>query len=139
MRSRHNGGVLERLVLTAGIILAALLVYRFHRPFFDALKRFDEDNQQRKLDELRDRDDQLAHFRHTLRRAEEQVEEIGEVEAEDERTGMPVLHYVFEGTHFPTRAEAERARAEKIRALARTFYLDLPSALAARRGDERLH
>jgi hypothetical protein len=131
--------VLERLFLTAGFILACLLVYRFHRPFLDALKRFDEQNEERQLEELRDRKDQLAHFRHTISRAEEQVEEIGELDVDDERTGMPVRRYVFEGTSFATRDEAERARAEKIGVLARTFYRDLPAALSARKGDERLH
>ena len=41
-----------------------------------------------------------------------------------------MTRYVFEGEQFATRLEAERARAEKIRAIARAFYVELPAALA---------
>jgi hypothetical protein len=134
----HNGDVIERLILTAGLILAGILIYRFHRPIFGALRRFDADNRARKFEELRDRSDQLAHFRHTLKRAEEQVETVGEIATNDERTGTPVTRYVFEGEQFATRSEAENVRADKVRSLARTFYIDLPAALAARKGDGRI-
>ncbi len=60
--------------------------------------------------EMRDRADSLAHFRHTLKLAEEQVEEVGEIDAIDERLGTPVTRYVFEGELFATRDEAEAAR-----------------------------
>ena len=131
--------VLERLYWTAALILALILGYRFHRPVLSALRRFDRNNQSRKLAEIRDRGDQLAHFRHTLSRAEEQVEAVGEVTVPDAKTATPVARYVFEGMHYATREEAERARAEKIRLIARTFYLDLPAALTARKDDGRLH
>jgi hypothetical protein len=134
----HNGNVIERLILTAGLILAGILIYRFGRPISAALRRFDAENRARRFEELRDRTDQLAHFRHTLRRAEEQVETIGEVAVSDERTGTPVTRYLFEGEQFATRADAERVRADKVRSLARTFYMDLPAALAARKGDGRI-
>jgi hypothetical protein len=39
---------------------------------------------------------------------------------------------------FATCGEAERARADRVRKLARDFYLELPSALAARREDGKL-
>ena len=131
--------MLDQLFLTAGFILACILIYRYHRPLLAALKRFDEQNQARKIGELRDRADQLAHFRHTLGRAEEQVEAVEEIIVSDARTAMPVTRFLFEGEQYATRAEAERTRSDKVRALARTFYLDLPAALAARRGDDRLH
>jgi hypothetical protein len=130
--------VIERLLVTAGFILAGILIYRFHRPMLAALRRFDEQNRTRRLQELHDRQDQLAHFRHTLGRAEEQVEAIAEIALADERTGTPVTRYLFEGVQFAAREDAERARAEKIRLLARTFYMDLPGALAARKGDGRI-
>jgi hypothetical protein len=130
--------VLERLYWTAGVILACILAYRFHRPILAALQRFDAENRKRKIDEVRDRTDQLAHFRHTLSRAEEQVEAVSEVTRSDERTATPVTRYVFEGEQFATRREAEQVRADKVRLLARTFYMDLPEALAARKGDGRL-
>jgi len=131
--------VLYPLLEAAILILAGILIYRFHRPVLAALKRFDAQNRARQIQDLRDRTDQLAHFRHTLTRAEEQVETVGEIVVADTRTGTPVIRYLFEGEQFATKAEAENARAEKVRALARTFYLDLPAALAARRGDSRLN
>ena len=103
-----------------------------------ALRRFDRQNQSRKVAELRDRTDILAHFRHTMARAEEQVEEVSEITVADERTGTPVTRFVFEGEHFATRGDAERVRADKVRKLARDFYMDLPAALAARREDGKL-
>lgn len=130
--------VLEQVYWTAGVILACILVYRFHRPVLAALRRFDLTNRKRQIEELQDRSDQLAHFRHTLKRAEEQVEDIVELAVTDPRTATSATRYVFEGEQFASRAEAEKARAEKIRALARTFYMELPAALAARRDDGRL-
>ena len=131
--------MLERLYWTGGFILACILAYRYHRPVLAALRRFDLRNQTRKIEEIRDRGDQLAHFRHTIHRAEEQVEAVSELTATDAKTATQVTRYVFEGAQFATRAEAERARAEKVRLLARTFYMELPSALAARREDGRLN
>ena len=130
--------MLEPLYWTAGLILAFILAYRFHRPVFAALRRFDLTNRRRQIEEAQDRADQLAHFRHTLKRAEEQVEEVSELAVIDPRTATSVMRYVFEGEQFAARAEAEKVRAEKIRALARSFYMDLPAALAARREDGRL-
>jgi hypothetical protein len=51
----------------------------------------------------------------------------------DERTAMPVKRYLFEGEQYVSRDEAEAARQRKIVATARTFYQELPAALAARR------
>jgi hypothetical protein len=84
----------------------------------------------------RDKVDPLAHYRHTLRTAEEQVEAVSEIVEADERLGTPVTRFLFEGERFSTRAEAERVRAEKIRTIARGFYMDLPVALAERRKDK---
>ena len=114
------------------------MFYRFWPRIFAALKRFDDQNRARIESDIRDRSDSLAHFRHTLRIAEEQVEEIGEIEAPDERTGVPVKRYLFEAERFATRREAEHAREEKVRALARKFYMELPAALSARKGDGKL-
>lgn len=123
------------LLEVAALIVAGLLFYRFHRQIFAALRRFDAGNRARQDQEIRDRHDALAHFRHTLARAEEQIEEVVELEEMDERTGTPVKHYLFEGEKFASKTDAERVRAAKVRALARNFYLDLPAALAARRED----
>ncbi len=37
-----------------------------------------------------------------------------------------------------TEADAAGARADKMRAIARSFYMDLPAALRARREDDKL-
>ena len=130
--------MLYPLLQIAALIFVGLLVYRYHRPVLAVLRRFDRKNQSRKAQELRDRTDMLAHFRHTIARAEEQVEEVSEIAVADERTGTPVARFVFEGEQFATRGDAERVRDDKVRRLARDFYLELPAALAARREDGKL-
>jgi hypothetical protein len=129
--------MLDRLWLTFGFILVAILIYGFRRSILATLSRFDRDNRERIEQERRDRTDALAHFRHTLGRAEEQVEAVQEIFETDPRTGTSVTRFVFEGERFSTRVDAERVRAEKIRALARAFYQELPTALSSR-GDGRL-
>ena len=57
----------------------------------------------------------------------------------DERLGTPVTRFVFEGEQFATRFDAERVRAEKIRTIARGFYVELPTALAQRKRDDKLN
>jgi hypothetical protein len=114
-------------------ILAALLLYGFRRPILARLRQFDERNTLRRQEEMRDRRDNLAHFRHTLRLAEEQVEDIGELIVLDARTGTPVTLYLFEGERYLSRDDAEAARNDIIVAKARTFYQELPKALAERR------
>ncbi len=137
--SRSNNSVVsDPLLWTAGFILAALILFRYHRQILAALSRFDARNRARIEGEERDRFDSLAHFRHTLARAEEQVEAIGEITLSDARTGTPVTRFLFEGEKFATRADAERVRADKVRTLARQFYMELPAALAARRPDGKL-
>jgi len=134
----HGAAVLYPLLPITVLIVAGLFLYRYHRPVMAALKRFDRENRDRKVAELRDRTDMLAHFRHTIARAEEQVEEVGEISVSDARTGTQVTRFLFEGEQFATRGEAERVRADKVRKLARDFYLELPTALAARRQDGKL-
>ena len=46
--------------------------------------------------------------------------------------------FLFEGERFATRHDAEHAREGKVRALARAYYMDLPAALSARKGDDKL-
>jgi hypothetical protein len=125
------------LYATAGIVLAAIVLYRFHRPILAALARFDARNMQRKFEESRDRRDRLAHYRHTVRLAEEQVDKITEVAVSDQRTATLVTRFVFAGETFFTREEAQAARDHAIMAKAREFYVELPSALT-RRGDASL-
>ncbi|MEJ0027961.1 MAG: hypothetical protein WDN01_18195 [Rhizomicrobium sp.] len=128
--------MLSQIVGTFLVIVAALVAYRYRRWIVERLKRFDDENVRRIAEQERDRADPLAHFRHTLRTAEEQVEAVSEIVEPDERLGMPVTRYMFEGERFASRADAERVRTEKIRAIARGYYQDLPVALAERRKDK---
>jgi hypothetical protein len=123
---------MRNLYEVAAIVLAGLVIYGFRRPILKWLRRIDERNIARRNEEMQDRRDRLAHYKHTLRLAEEQVEEISEIKVPDERTGDPVARYLFEGEIFASRDEAEAVRNEKIVAKAREFYRELPAALAAR-------
>ncbi len=120
------------------VIAAGLVVYRYNRQVIAALRRFDQRNIERIEQEISDRRDSLAHYRHAAGVAEEQVEEILEIDAIDERLGNRVKRYVFEAEVFATRDEAEAARQRAIVAKARDFYRELPAALAAR-GKDRLN
>ena len=124
---------MESLIATAAVIIGAILLYRFRAPVLAALRRFDQRNVARIHEEFGDRRDPVAHYKHTLRVAEEQVEEIGELPTRDPRTGLPVSRYLFEGEQFATRDDAEAARQRSIVAKARRFYQELPAALAHRR------
>jgi hypothetical protein len=121
----------------AAFLLVLILLYGFRRPILAALKRFDEANIARRTEETHDRVDRLAHFKHTLRLAEEQVEDVTEMIGRDTRTGSPITLFVFEGEQFHSRDEAEAARNEAIVAKAREFYRELPVELM-RRGDGTL-
>ena len=128
----------ERLLVTAAVILVGIVLFGLRRQIGERLARFDARTRAQVEQEERDRHDSLAHFRHTLARAEEQVEAVSELVVADSRTGTNVTRFVFEGEQFATRAEAERVRADKVRKIARAFYMELPAALAARRDDGRL-
>jgi hypothetical protein len=130
--------MIASLVATTVVIIAAILLYRFRAPVVNALRRFDQRNVARIEEEISDRRDRFAHYKHTMRVAEEQVDEVSEIDMLDVHTATPVKRYLFEGEQFASRDEAEAARQRKIVAKARTFYQELPAALAARR-TETLH
>ena len=115
--------MLENVFWACGFVLSCILLYRFGLP---ALKRFDAQNVSRIEQQERDKADPTAHIRHALETAEEQVEQISEV-----KTAAGV-QYLFEAQLFLTRDEAEEARANRIGAIARRFYAELPQALAGR-------
>jgi hypothetical protein len=73
-----------------------------------------------------------------MKLAEEQVEEITSFSVPDERTGQPVTRWLFDGETFATERHAARAREDQVRTIARGFYMDLPAALRARKGDDQL-
>src|SRR5690242_19727714 len=104
---RHNCGGkrqtahrMESLIGTTVLIIAAILLYRFRAPLLGALHWFDARNVARIREEIGDRRDPVAHYKHTLRLAEEQVEEVSELSTHDSRTGLPIARYVFEGEQF---------------------------------------
>jgi hypothetical protein len=126
------------LYTTAALVLAAIVAYRFYRPILAALERFDSRNTERKIAEIRDRQDRHAHYKHTMELAEEQVDVVREITVTDERTGAPVSRFLFAGEQFTTREDAEAARQEAIVVKAREFYVELPAALTRRGGDSTL-
>jgi hypothetical protein len=126
--------MIARLFLTAAILLAIMLFLRHFDRIRASLKRFDDENRRRQEDEVRDKGDDLAHFRHTVKAAEERVEKIHEIIERDGRT-----QYLFHGKVYETKREAEAARAEAVRAIARQFYMDLPRALSERKDDGKLN
>jgi hypothetical protein len=120
------------LLYMAALVLLLLLVFGYRERILDAFRRFDRRNIQRQIEQMQERSDPTAHFKHTMKLAEEQVDEISELQTLDERTATPVTRYLFQGETFATRDEAEKARAEAIGQIARGFYAELPKALAAR-------
>jgi hypothetical protein len=123
---------MTNLYEVAAFLLAAVLIFGFREQILERLRRFDQRNIARRRQEIQDRHDRFAHYKHTLELAGEQVEEISEIKVPDERTGDPVTRYLFEGETFASRDEAEAARNEEVVAKAREFYRELPRALAAR-------
>ena len=107
----------------AAFVLAMIALYRFGLP---VLRRFDEDNVRRIIQQERDKSDPNAHFRHTMEMADQQVEGVQEI-----KVGA-ITQYLFETEIFMTRDEAEQRRAERVGVLARRFYAELPAALTAR-------
>ena len=113
--------MLENMLWASGFILAGILFYRFALP---VLKRFDTENVERIVRQEQDKADPVAHIRHALATAEEQVEPVTEIKVGD------VVQYLFETQIYLERDDAERARAERIGAIARRFYAELPRAMA---------
>ena len=115
--------MLENMLWASGFILACILFYRFALP---ALKRFDSENVKRIVRQEQEKSDPTAHIRHALETAEEQVEPVTEIKVGD------VVQYLFETKIYLDLDDAEAARAERIGAIARRFYTELPQAMAGR-------
>jgi len=115
--------MLENMLWASAFILACILFYRFALP---ALKRFDTENVERIVRQEQEKSDPTAHIRHALETAEEQVEPVTEIKVGD------VAQYLFETKIYLDRDDAEAARAERIGAIARRFYTELPQAMAGR-------
>ena len=130
--------MIANLLTTALLVLAGILLVRFWPQISGAVSRFDAQVRDRRAQEIQDRSDATAHFRHTLKLAEEQVDDVTGITVADERTGQPVTRWLFEGETFATERDARLAREDRVRSIARGFYMDLPAALRARKGDDQL-
>lgn len=115
------------------IVLAMTAVVALRRPIWRALRRFDAKNTERRMQEFRSALDQYSHYRQTVDLVEEQVEDVAAVSVPDERTGAPVTRYLFLGTWYATRKEAEEARRALVIEKAREFYADLDTVFLSRR------
>ena len=115
--------MLQNMLWASAFILACILFYRFALP---VLRRFDAENVERIVRQEQEKSDPTAHIRHALETAEEQVEPVTEIKVGD------VVQYLFETKIYLDLDDAEAARAERIGAIARRFYTELPQAMAGR-------
>jgi hypothetical protein len=114
---------MENVLWACAFVLVCIGFYRYGLP---VLKRFDQANVARIAREQRDRAEPNAHIRHALEVADEQVEEVQEVNVGS------LSHFLFEAEIFATREEAEEMRARRVGVVARRFYEELPAALMSR-------
>ena len=114
---------MTNVLWACGFVLACIAFYRYGLPW---LKRFDQANVARIVQQERDKADANAHIRHALDVAAEQVEEVQEIKTGD------ITHYLFEAQVYATREEAEEMRARRVGVVARRFYDELPAALMGR-------
>lgn len=111
---------MQNLLEACGFVLVCIGFYRFVFPWF---KRFDSANRARIARQERDKTDAKAHIRHALEVADEQVEEIQEIEAGGS------IYYLFEAQIFAARQDAQEMRARRVGTIAQRFYEELPAAL----------
>ena len=100
------------LYTTALFVLAGVIAYRFHRPILALLARFDARNTERKIAELRDRQDRNAHYKHTIELAEEQVEGYGN-NHDGQTHRRKRVAFPFAGEMFMTLAKKPKPRARR--------------------------
>jgi hypothetical protein len=115
------------------ILFGVVLVFGFRYRILAGLRRFEANNALRRAEEARALFDRYAHYRQTVKFAEEEIEEVTKIRVPDERTGEPVTRYVFLGEQYATRKEAEAARYAAIIEKAREFYKDLDRIYLSRR------
>ena len=120
--------MIENVLLICLIFIAAAAAYRWRKALLAPLRRFDQRNAARIREQAEARGDPNAHYKETLRLAEEQVEEI--IETPDTE---PLKRFYFDGEEFDRREDAEAARRAKVVAIARGFYVDLDTIYLGRR------
>src|SRR5262245_25818915 len=125
---------LQNLLMVAVLFAVIALVLAFRDRIVGAFQRFEARNAARRAEEARALFDRYAHYRQTVALAEEQVEEITKFRMKDERTGEPIERFLFLGSQYATRREAEAARHELVIEKAREFYLELDKIYLSRRG-----
>ena len=114
------------------IFFCGVLIYAFRRRILDPLRRFEARNARRRTEEARALYDNHAHYRQTVEFAQEEIEEVAAISVPDERTGEPVVRYLFLGDQYATRKEAEAVRFGIVIEKAREFYKDLDRIYLAR-------
>jgi len=125
--------VIADLIRVALILTGVLAAFALYRPVLRALRRFESRNAERRMQELKSAMDAYAHYRQTLEFVEEQIEPVSTVTVPDERTGEPVKRYVFLGTWYDSRSDADAARYAAVVEKAREFYIDLDRVFLSRR------
>jgi hypothetical protein len=120
------------LTLVVTFVIGALL-YCFRNRVLAPFRRFEARNAERRAEEARALFDRYAHYRQTVKLAEEQVEDVTRIQVRDERTGKPVERFLFLGVQYASRTEAEAARYAEIIGKARDFYIDLDRTWLPRR------
>lgn len=123
---------MENIIFICLGFLAIAALYRWGGPILAALRRFDERNIRRKQEQNAARFDPNAHYRETMRLAEEQVEEITEFTEPG-----PVTIYLFDGEEYDRREDAQAAREKIVFEKARGFYIELDTIYLGRRGRSR--
>ena len=116
---------MRNILLIAAVFFAGVLLYRFSGSILGSLHRFDARNAARRNEEFRSRFDPHAHYRQTLRLAEDQVEEVTKIMVSDARTGVMVPRYLFLGTQYASKGEAQDVRRIVVAKKARAFYTEL--------------
>jgi hypothetical protein len=115
------------------IFVCGIAIYAYRRRIGETLRRFEARNARRRTEEARALYDNHAHYRQTVEFAQEEIEEVMKISVPDERTGEPVVRYLFLGDRYATRQEAEAARFGIVIGKARDFYKDLDRIYLARR------
>jgi hypothetical protein len=114
------------------VFLCAAALYRWGGTILEVLRRFDSRNAMRQAEQSAARFDPDAHYRETMRLADEQVERIMEFTEPG-----PTKRYLFNGEEYDRREDAEAARIAMVIEKARGFYVELDTIYLGRGGGSR--
>jgi hypothetical protein len=124
--------ILSQFLWLGVLFIVGALLYRYWRDIVRGLKRFDAKNAARQQEEWNALFDSSAHYRQTVKLAEEQFEPVQEYPYSDPRTGMKMTRFVFQGEDYETREHAEAARRAAIIERARAFYIEMDTIMLRR-------